>query len=189
MPRLVVLVTLLSSAVFPGPAAPALDGEGAPLVYYPTRVGAEWTYKYPEADVSFVVTKVEDKDGRKVVSVGSVGGGGKAAPHTKVEVSDKGLFQLESVVFRVNTDGGPKPENGWMVHDPRLCLLKLPSKAGDKWEIQRNLHVRVSYTAGDPEEVKCRRGSTRPSRSMSSPPTRRDVGSGSGTGTPQESGP
>jgi hypothetical protein len=122
--------------------------------YHPTTVGDRWTYQYPDAEVDYVVTKVEEKEGKKVVSVGRVRDGGKVTPHNKVEVSNKGLFQLESVVVMVSFGGGPAPADGWKVEEPPLCLLKLPARPGDKWESQRHPEVPFSYKADRPERVK-----------------------------------
>ncbi|MDB5310245.1 MAG: hypothetical protein JWO38_4447 [Gemmataceae bacterium] len=133
--------------------APAQPRDGAGF-FYPTKPGTKWTYQFPDADIVLVITKVEEKDGRRIVSVGRVREDGKTTPHEKVEVSDKGLRRLEESVFRVRIDGGPELEDGWAVRKPPLCLLKLPVKPDEKWEVQLTPELPATLTARAAERVK-----------------------------------
>jgi DUF3108-like len=121
-------------------AAPALkDPDGG--LYYPTRPGAKWVYDNEGEEYTHVVTRVEDVDGAKVVSVARAVGD-RVIPVRTVTVSDKGLFQPE--------DAGEKL-------DPPFCYLKLPAKAGDTWEAngvhQGKTFLRGTRTVAGVEDV------------------------------------
>jgi hypothetical protein len=110
-----VLLALVVSLAAPG--APALKSK-TPALYYPTTVGARWVFQDPGAETTFVVSKVEQKDGAVLVEV-SEGRDGREVPCQEMRVSAEGLFRL-SVTGRTY----PTPE----------CLLKLPHKDGQEWE-------------------------------------------------------
>lgn len=105
------------------------------VLYYPTKVGAKWTYKYPDADVTLVVTKVEDRDGQTVVSVGQVTGDGTVKRHQLVAVSGAEVSQLATMVVRVRQEAGKtvRLEDGWAEFPAPRRLLQLPLKPGEKW--------------------------------------------------------
>jgi hypothetical protein len=81
-------------------------------------VGAKWVYGYDGKEEAEVVTAVEKKDTSLIVTVQRVDGFGRKSD-SQVRVSKDGLFRLT---------GGPA------VKHPPMCLLKLPHKAGAKWE-------------------------------------------------------
>src|SRR5262245_37295786 len=112
---LAVLLILL--ATLTAPAAPALKSK-SPALYYPTTVGARWVYQNPGAESTFVVTRVEEKEGAFLVDIAIVADG-RETPTQQMRISAEG-------VFRVNIGGTtlPSPE----------CLLKLPHKDGQEWE-------------------------------------------------------
>jgi hypothetical protein len=85
-----------------------------PVYYYPTTVGAKWAY---EDDLVRVVSKVEERDGIKVVTV-ERGDGDQRTPYEVVEVSATGLVRTECSVGKLN---------------PPYVLLKAPFKIGDSW--------------------------------------------------------
>jgi hypothetical protein len=90
-------------------------------LYYPTQVGAKWVYQYSDGtELTSVITKVEVKDGSKVVSVSRAGKDGVPNHIFTRQVSSKGLF-----VIKVGDP--PKSVN------PPMCELRLPCKPGEKW--------------------------------------------------------
>jgi hypothetical protein len=133
----------------------ATASQDAPkLAYYATKVGDKRTYKNSLGEFTLVVTKVEKEDGKTIVSVGQVQDGGKVTRSFKMEVSDKGLFQLELAVVVIVADGLPPPDEKWEVRTPPLCLLKLPAKPGDKWEVLLAEGLPGTCTTSAPERVK-----------------------------------
>src|SRR5262249_39445987 len=116
MSRPLAILPLLL-ATLTAPAAPALKSKG-PALYYPTAVGTRWVYQNPATESTFVVTRVEEKEGAFLVDVAVVADG-RETPSQQMRIS------AESV-FRVNIGGTtlPTPE----------CLLKLPHKDGQEWE-------------------------------------------------------
>src|SRR5262245_16684222 len=114
---LVVLLAVAPLVAAPAPAPKAKEVE----LYYAVRVGTEWVMEERSEDrtveTSMTITKVESKDGRRLLTfefrperkVGPA-----APPRSVLEVSAHGLAQL--------TEGAA-------VH----WLLKLPAKPGDTW--------------------------------------------------------
>jgi hypothetical protein len=117
-----------------------LSADARPPLYYPTTVGAKRVYALAdgtecetvvvtdvrvEGDMT-VVTEVSQMENREVT--------------LKKRVSEKGLFQSEL---------------GMLKEDPPLCLLKLPHKSGQAWElVSRNPGVlKRVRTAYGPESV------------------------------------
>ena len=119
------------------PAAPVPKDEP---VYYPARVGARWVVRAGEAEVTYVVTAVEQKAEGGLVSVG-IEKGGQVKPHKKVLVSGEGVFEVEL--------GGAaiKPPN---------CLLKRAARPGDSWVTEATVGdttLRVKRICRAPELV------------------------------------
>lgn len=135
-------------------AAP--DRQAESKHYYATQIGAKWTYAFPEKDIAFAVTKVAERDGAKIVSVGQIGDGGTVKRNDVIEVSDKGLLQIEQVVHQLQWDGNKSiPLNdGWKEYDPPLRLLKLPAKPGDTWSCQLSPEAKKTFAVRAPERVK-----------------------------------
>ena len=89
-------------------------------LYHPTRQGDKWVYEHDNGETAFVITDVEEKDGTKIVAVGS-DDWKPPLPVMRVSVSEKALYQLP-------IKGADLPAT--------VCLLKLPAKVGDKWEFK-----------------------------------------------------
>jgi hypothetical protein len=110
-----------SAAVSAAPVPKNVQNE----LYYPTKVGAKWTYsskteKGAASEITEVVTDVEKKgDGVYHVSVGRPFKD-RVSVYQKIEVSGKGLF-------RVGAGGGA-------AMTPPRTLLKVGAKPGDTWE-------------------------------------------------------
>jgi hypothetical protein len=140
------LLAVLTVAVILGlsPAAQAPKGEKK-LLYFPTRVGDKRVYETnfkngrQEKHVS-TVTKVEEKDGAKVVTLETFNDDDRAkltAPST-YRVSEEGVFNLSK----------------WdLKRDPPICLLKLPHKPGTKWEVSFGDDDKSVHTHGKVERV------------------------------------
>ena len=136
---LVLLIVLIAAA------APEQE------LYFPTRAGATWTYSTPDREFVRTVTKVESKDGARIVSVSSVRDDGTAVPHEVVSVSERGLVQLEQPIVRLNVEGGSTDHI--QARKPPLDLLRLPSMPGNSWEYSTP-DRKLSFKAGKPERVK-----------------------------------
>src|SRR5262249_13619943 len=110
---LLMFITLAAAA----PGAPGLKSKDLPT-FHPTTVGARWVYQDLDAERTFVVSRVESKDGAVIVDVAVVEDG-RESPAQQMRVSADGVFRLS--VPRFPSD---QPE----------CLLKLPHKDGQSWE-------------------------------------------------------
>ncbi len=140
--RLVPVAGLALAAGFAAPATTApvpahLMPKDPPLAY-PTRVGTTWVYDHSGADRTVVVSRVEDRDGAKLVTTEFVGGDGRRTPHAVVAVSADGVFLVA--------------ERGTALAEPR-CLLKLPYREGQTWRSAWGGLVEAR-TAGPWEKVK-----------------------------------
>ncbi|MBP3955678.1 hypothetical protein J8F10_10335 [Gemmata sp. G18] len=117
MTRLFITLFVFVTLVALAPAAPVPPAQ-KPALYYPTSVGAKWVYEWGGSDRTEQVTAVDEKDGKTVVTIGVLVGE-KTRPYRKILVSEKGVFfgtiGLEETKF-------PYP------------MLKLPAKAGDRWD-------------------------------------------------------
>jgi hypothetical protein len=100
-----------------GLAAPRPKDTTKDPVYFPTVEGTTLVYKVGDREETEVVSKVEVKEGSKVVHISSVENG-VHKPLMVVRVNKDGLYLLEEV--------GQKYDTPW-------CILKLPVKAGDTW--------------------------------------------------------
>jgi hypothetical protein len=118
---LISLAALAASA----PAAPIPDVLKEPVLYFPTKVGAKWTYTHsyknqPDHEtVDGVVAVEEGADGAKVVTIGRLAAKGGLGPNWWMVVSSRGLFW----------DG--RLENGGSLEG--TCVLKLPHRDGQTW--------------------------------------------------------
>jgi len=124
---LIALAALAASA----PAAPIPEELKAPVLYFPTKVGARWTYVWSSPakrtggeEVVEAVTAVEEgKEGTKVVTVSRVPRPGYPRPVRWYEVSARGVYLAcepdspHEALFRV----------------PRW-VLKLPHRPGQTWD-------------------------------------------------------
>src|SRR5262245_12575147 len=110
MARLLTLLLIVAPATLA--SATAGDDKKEAVLYYPTRVGDRRVYQDGDKLTTLVVTKVEDRDGAKVVTVASEVDG-NFRPGGRVAVSAAGLVLLEQGDGRL---------------DPPLVLLKLPPK-------------------------------------------------------------
>ncbi len=155
MPRLLLVasfVLLLSFATSAAPVPKHLMPKDPPFAV-PTRVGTKWLYDRQGTDVTLIITKVEDKDGAKLVTTEWVGEGGKHTPHMVVSVSEKGLFLLAEC-------GEP--------YDTPWCIFKLPHREGEVWDCASSRGNRIRTTgkriAGPIETVKTGTGSIEAAR-------------------------
>jgi len=128
-------------------AGPIPSATQKPALYFPAKVGTKWEYEFDNGKrMTLTITKVQEKDGAKVVTVGEVGTGGGTTHYSTSRVSAEGLFLAEMGrgVGNVN---------------PPLCELKLPHKDGGRWEAGPwddgpYRDTKWKFTAYGPEEVK-----------------------------------
>jgi hypothetical protein len=155
---LAALAALLASLPVT-PAAPIHPGAEGPGPYFPTEVGFRWVYQvtYPllgdqeyAQEYTEVVTAVGRKDAAIEVAVGRVGWEGRVYPSEVVSVSARGLFRVWSVEGRPVTP---------------VCLLKLPARAGDRWDYEVSFpgwpRVETGRMAAEPEKVNVPAGTFR----------------------------
>jgi hypothetical protein len=141
--RILTMSFTLAVVITVAAAAPVPKDAG-PLPYYPTGVGASWTYDSNNVKprrAELVVRTVEKKDNGIIVSV-EFEDGGKWCPVEKVLVSTRGLFLME---------------RGGSAFDPPVCILKLPHKPGEEWETVTTFverEFRFKHKALDPESVR-----------------------------------
>jgi hypothetical protein len=112
---LLVAAVLVASA----PAAPVPTHLRKPLVYYyPTTVGTTWVYEDPDGEETLTITKVEDVEEGKVVTVEKVTEKGRT-PDEKMIVSVGGLARIESM---------------GSTYSPPMIMLKVPYRPGNTWK-------------------------------------------------------
>lgn len=99
-------------------AAPVPKGK-PPILYHPVAVGTKWVMKSGNTETPYVISRVTEKNGEYVVSVGIGSGVGSASTHVTEHVSAAG-------VYREFKDFGDV--------EPPLALVKAPLRAGDSWE-------------------------------------------------------
>jgi hypothetical protein len=110
-------------------------GSDQPL-YFPTKVGAKWVYG-GYAEVTLVVTAVEEKGGVLFVDVGEVADGGKVVPYERMAVSSRGLCRVVNLGMACDH-----------------TVLRLPWRPGDKWDAWESEGRQwLVVTAGRPERV------------------------------------
>lgn len=110
----VAVVGLLMGCAIAAPSSTAAD---PPPVYFATKLGTTWVYQFPKETVTVVVTDVETKNGTSTVALTRADG--EFIPWEVVTVSEAGVS--------VHSDGPFR-------HDPPVCWLKAPFKAGDSWK-------------------------------------------------------
>jgi hypothetical protein len=98
--------------------------EPAAVLYYPTKVGAKWVYDDDGGTYTFVVAKVQPKGEANLVTVDVVTPGGPTQHSHTMEVSRRGLREVENF------------NRKWNPPVPRLYLTHLP---GAKWECRHSL--------------------------------------------------
>jgi hypothetical protein len=113
VPRLLAACVGVVSALSLTPAAPVPKAAERSPVYFPTRVGDRWTFSDGEWVTTEAVVAVTVRDGRKVVSVGVVGGDDLFLSTRQVEVSEQGVYEL--------------PDQK-AAHPRKRCLLDHPLK-------------------------------------------------------------
>jgi hypothetical protein len=114
-------------------AAVAADppAESRTILYFPTKVGTKWEYTHPRFDQTMEIRSVKEKDGAKYVTAAVVMYPKRRQRIINSEeyaVSEKGLFNTKSTL----------PTGNPVIFDPPLCLLKLPNRPGQTWEV--NVH-------------------------------------------------
>ena len=123
MSRLVSLGVVLAMFLPGAGSAPKLKGPPPPP-YFPTRVGEQWVLGFEEPHgrnmAPLVVTAAAEKDGVTTVTVANVNKDGTCGLGFTVEASDKGVCVVANAGGKV---------------DPPQWLVKLPAKAGTKWEV------------------------------------------------------
>lgn len=115
------VVLLVACAVPSVGAAPVPKhlAKGAPL-YAPTTVGTKRVYEHRGAEQVLIVTKVENRNGKTVVSVEREDNGKRVADDV-VEVSEAGLI-------RTHWAG--------IDYDPPLVLVQGPVRVGESWAVK-----------------------------------------------------
>jgi hypothetical protein len=120
MIRLTFMLMLLPCLAL---AAPTLKTKTS-VLYYPTHVGDTLVYESNTAkggkatELTEIVDSVEEKDGVFTVQTVRLLNDVKR-PATKMQVSDKGISRVASLNKELTTP---------------MIMLKLPAKAGEKWE-------------------------------------------------------
>ncbi len=129
----VVLMTTTLSAPVPR------DRSKEPPLYFPTRVGAKWVYQTGKTEQTEVVTEVRQKDEAKVVTVAQETEGLGRIPYRVVEVSGRGLVELEVDLLPVS---------------PPVRLLS--PTPGDRWDVVTGTgpEMTISHSTFGPERVK-----------------------------------
>jgi hypothetical protein len=129
-------LAILSALVLPGAPAPKPE-----LPYYPTQVGLKSVYlnrRTGEEDTR-VVASVTWEGGQTVVCTSRCDPGVQDVPFEKVLVlekvlvSEKGIYCIETLTYPL---------------DPPICLLKLPHKKDEIWEIQLPSPASTKVTPG-----------------------------------------
>jgi hypothetical protein len=129
----VVLMTITLGAPVPR------DRSKEPPLYFPTRVGAKWVYQTGKTEQTEVVTKVRQNDEIKVITVAQVTEGLGTIPYRVVEVSARGLVELEVDLLPLS---------------PPVRLLS--PTPGDRWNVVTGTgpELTISHATFGPERVK-----------------------------------
>jgi hypothetical protein len=113
-----LLALLLGAALFPllAPAAPVPKHlmKDRPPNYYPTTVGATWVYTFAGREETRFISKVEEVNGAKLVTVEQERG-----VWEKMSVSANGLARVQIFATAL---------------DPPLIMLQAPFRVGHSWE-------------------------------------------------------
>jgi hypothetical protein len=118
MSRTTTVATAFLALLALGHAAPVPKTRPGPI-YFPTTVGAKWVYSEDGHDRTEVVTAIEKDGGAFVVTV-EAETDGRRGPAGKFRVSEDALFKLESAGILLV---------------PPVCLLRLPVRDGESWDI------------------------------------------------------
>jgi hypothetical protein len=110
----VLLVPALFAALAPAAPVPKHLMKDRPTYYFPITVGTKWEYA---CGIVLIVSKVEERDGTKVVTVERVNGNKRTLDEV-VEVSTGGLIRTELPMGKFE-----RP----------YVLLKTPFQVGDTW--------------------------------------------------------
>ncbi|MBN9520683.1 hypothetical protein J0H58_19555 [bacterium] len=132
MNRLLTLLTLLAllGTRTRADEVPAQDPAPAPAYYYPVQKGARWVYLWKvqgrkdEERIDTVTAVESGTSGAKLVTASMVAADGRTYPTEKVEVSDKGVFNV------ANLSGLGGYFSPW-------CQLKLPRHTGQSWKMHQ----------------------------------------------------
>ena len=89
-----------------------------PPFNYPATVGTTWVYDCGGREETLTISKVEAKDGAKLITTEYVGAGGNRH-HMTLSVGAAGVFLV--------AEGGSTYPTPW-------CIFKLPHKEGDTWK-------------------------------------------------------
>ena len=106
-------LALLGAAPVPAPAPRPRQ-----VSYFPTTVGTKWVYQEGEDEHVEVITAVTEKDGAKLVTVGSEWKG-EVTPRYLLAVSEKGIAHVAADVAELD-------EPAW--------ALKFPHTPGKRWD-------------------------------------------------------
>jgi hypothetical protein len=138
--RLITSTLTLALVLAVAPAAPIPKERAKTPDYYPTALGSKWVYKVGETEMATEVTAVEAKKGARLATIATLVNG-KAVATERLSVSANGVFR-----DRINKADLKPP----------LCILKLPLKSGDKWEVDSDVQgqaMKMALTVRESEEV------------------------------------
>jgi hypothetical protein len=132
---------IIGTVFVPSGAYPAPQAKDPPDLYYPVRVGTRSVYEWHDGDRTVeVVTDVEAKDGATRVTMCEEADG-KLVPVNEVAVTAREVrwidYQGEAL-------------------DRPVSLLRLPAKAGDRWDVgfaTKSRRVKGTATVKGGEEV------------------------------------
>jgi hypothetical protein len=106
-----------------------------PPCFYPTAVGTTWVYDCRVGEETITISKVEDKDGGKLITTEYVRNGMRSH-HMTQHVTPKGVFLV--------AEHGSTYAKPW-------CICKLPHKEGETWQTEGH---GADMQAGPVEKVK-----------------------------------
>lgn len=136
---LVLAVALVICVGEGAPAAPVpkhlMPKDDTPFGF-PAVVGTTWVYDTNGTDEVLTVSKVESKDGAKLVTAERVGANGVRSHYMTWSISEKGIYLV--------AEGGNTYPTPW-------CICKFPHKEGDTWKTEGH---GGDMTAGPVEKVK-----------------------------------
>jgi hypothetical protein len=138
------------SLALPSASAGFEDRQPKPVAYFPTQVGAKWTYETAGGgEAVCVLTAAEGK-------------GDETSLTLEWEYKDKDRETQKTVEkLRVSTAGVYRLGIDKKVYDPPECMLKLPFEFGGTWEwrLKGDDKFKKPYKAVAEEEVKVPAGS------------------------------
>jgi hypothetical protein len=121
-----ILITFALIVALTVLAAPIPPDAKKPTFYFPVEIGTKWVYVWDDnrEDIR-EITKVEEKEGAKIVTVSKIEEGKKPTPMQVVSVTEKELILLREFGDEL------KPPAAW---------LEVPCKVGDKWNCGSTWH-------------------------------------------------